>query len=135
MDIPIGISNQAGEPSIDEQSIHKLVHRFYDRVREHDSLGPFFDRAIAADQWPAHLETMCNFWSSTLLASRKYYGNPREVHRVVPGIAAEHFRDWLALFEETVHEIFPRDAAERISAKAQRMGQVLSLAALGKPWN
>ena len=56
------------------------------RARAMPLLGPVFDAAIAGDEWPRHLETMRRFWSSVMLASGQYSGNPVAVHRAVAGI-------------------------------------------------
>ncbi|MEI9984982.1 MAG: group III truncated hemoglobin [Aliidongia sp.] len=77
-----------------EEAIFRLVDGFYADIRRDPSLGPIFERAIGAD-WPAHLDTMNRFWSSVMLTSGRYKGNPMVVHLRVPGIAPELFaRCW-----------------------------------------
>ena len=63
----------------DEQQIKELVDSFYSRVRKDELLGPVFAEAIG-EGWDAHLVTMSDFWSSVLLASGRYKGNPMLVH-------------------------------------------------------
>ena len=60
---------------ITEASIHKMVHQFYAKVQKDEVIGPIFIHAIG-QKWDAHLERLCNFWSSVLLASKSYYGDP-----------------------------------------------------------
>ena len=70
---------------VTESAIKLLVDAFYTRVRRDAVLGPIFSRAIANDAWPAHLEKMYAFWSSVMLTSGRYKGNPLAVHLKVEG--------------------------------------------------
>ena len=70
---------QAPPAALDEAMIHALVHGFYARVRADAELGPIFERAIG-DHWDTHLATMCDFWSSVMLTSGRYKGNPMMAH-------------------------------------------------------
>jgi hypothetical protein len=51
----------------------------YAKVRADSELGPIFKRAIPGD-WGPHLATMHDFWSSIMLTSGRYKGNPVAVH-------------------------------------------------------
>lgn len=62
--------------TISEGTIRALVDCFYLRVRRDLTLGPIFADAIAADAWPAHLQKMYAFWSSVMLTSGRYKGDP-----------------------------------------------------------
>ena len=73
-----------------EEQIAELVHRFYGRVRKDEVLGPVFARAIG-DDWEAHLARMCEFWSTVVLASRRYKANPMAVQLEVPKIGESTF--------------------------------------------
>ncbi len=118
---------------VTEASIRALVDRFYARVRQHAVLGPVFDAAIAPEAWPAHLEKMYAFWSSVMLTSGRYKGNPVAVHRGVAGIAPTLFATWLDLFEETVAEMFVPEIAERFAHSARRIAESLRLALFFRP--
>lgn len=61
-----------------EDRLTVLVEHFYAKVREDPTLGPVFNRAIA--DWPAHLEKLSAFWSSVMLTSGRYKGNPMMAH-------------------------------------------------------
>lgn len=110
--------------SIDEASLQVLVERFYGRVRADTMIGPVFNAAI--DDWPAHLRLLTDFWSSVVLRSGTYRGNPMAKHRQHP-IRAEHFERWLALWQQTTAELFSDADATRLQAYAQRIGKGLSL--------
>ena len=118
---------------ISEASIKLLVDAFYARVRAHPRLGPVFDAAIAEDLWPAHLEKMYAFWSSVMLTSGRYKGDPVAVHAAVAGIAPELFPVWLDLFDATARETFAPEPAARFVAKARTIAESLKLALCFRP--
>ncbi|MGH6763567.1 MAG: group III truncated hemoglobin, partial [Phyllobacterium sp.] len=103
----------AGNPipdDLDEDLIHKVVHEFYGRVRNDELLAPLFNERIDADQWPVHLEKMCDFWSSSLLRTSRYRGHPLRPHLGLSGLGDAHFERWLSLFHATVSEVCSREA-------------------------
>lgn len=115
-------------PTVTEPAIAVLIDAFYAKVRVHPALGPIFNTAIAEDEWPEHLATMRRFWSSVMLTSGAYSGNPVAVHRAVAGITRPLFADWLALFTETAAELFEPAPAAEFADKAQRIATSLQLA-------
>jgi hemoglobin len=117
---------------VTEDSIRRLVDAFYAKVRADAELSPVFARAIPGD-WQAHLNTMYAFWSSVMLASRRYRGNPVAKHLAVEGITIELFERWLALFNETCGELFDERLANEFGAKAARIAESLKLALFYRP--
>lgn len=117
-------------PTLTEVEIRDLVTAFYARARADAELGPVFDRAIAADAWPQHLDRMVTFWSSILLAAGTYRGNPASRHATLPGLTPEHFVRWLALFESVAGEVLTTSDAERVTRIATNMGRGLQRVAL-----
>lgn len=112
---------------IDEGRLEKLVERFYARVRADDELGPLFNDTI--DDWPEHLEKLTAFWSSVMLTSGRYKGQPVPTHRKhVTRITPALFERWLRLWKMTTDEMMPTDAAEALQAKAARIAESLQLA-------
>lgn len=102
---------------ITEDGIKKLVDRFYGKIRTDAELGPVFNRAIPEEAWPAHLSKLCDFWSSVILKSGRYHGNPPRKHMDLPPFPPELFSRWLKLFAETAREIFePVPARQFIDA-------------------
>jgi hypothetical protein len=71
------------ETGIDEAMIDRLVRAFYARVREDTLLGPVFAARIS--DWEPHLRQMCAFWSSVVLMSGVYHGQPMQKHVPLPG--------------------------------------------------
>ena len=97
-------------------------------MRCHPALGPLFEAAIAEEEWPEHLATMQRFWSSVMLTSGRYSGNPVAVHGAVAGIERPLFADWLTLFTETASALFEAGPASEFAANAQRIAFSLQLA-------
>ncbi|MFC4621039.1 group III truncated hemoglobin [Comamonas nitrativorans] len=106
-----------------EEEITALVHRFYDRIRQHPNLGPIFNGHI--DDWPAHLDRLVDFWSSVLLRTGRFSGAPMPKHVALPGLNAELFRQWLALWRTTAAEQANPALAEQAVAAAERIAQSL----------
>ena len=109
---------------IDEETIARLVHAFYARVRADALLGPVFDSRIT--DWTPHLQRMCAFWSSVVLMTGRYHGRPMPAHAPLP-VDAAHFDRWLALFEATAREVCAPAAAELFLAKARMIASSLEL--------
>ena len=76
---------------------------------------------------------MHDFWSSVMLTSGRYKGNPVAVHLRVEGIEPRLFARWLALFDETCRELFDDEVADAFRAKAERIAESLKLALFYRP--
>jgi hemoglobin len=116
-----------GLKDIDEDALSALVDHFYARVRQDAALGPIFNDAVA--DWPEHLEKLTAFWSSVMLGTGRYKGNPVAAHaqhreRITPAL----FERWLALWGETTDAFMPPAAAAALQAKAGRIAESLQLA-------
>jgi hemoglobin len=59
---------------ITETAIASLVERFYAKVRVDPEIGPVFNDAVR--NWDAHLALLKDFWSTVLLTTGRYKGNP-----------------------------------------------------------
>jgi hemoglobin len=108
------------------RDVELLVRTFYRAAAMDDLLGPVF--AAAHVDWPGHLATVTDFWMWQLLGVRGYEGNPllahRPVHAETPFTDA-HFDRWLALFTETVDELFEGPTADLARARAAKMARAL----------
>jgi hemoglobin len=110
--------------TVTEGSIAEVVDTFYGRIREDQLLGPIFADAIGSE-WGPHLDKMKTFWSSVLLASRGYKGNPMIAHLQLPRLTRDHFERWLQLWRETVTALCSEEAASLFNPKAQMIGERL----------
>jgi hemoglobin len=108
--------------ALDEEAIALMVQRFYERARRDEQLGPVFDRAV--HDWPAHFARLEDFWSSVMLTTGRYKGNPfaRHLNR---GIEPEMFDRWLDLWRRTAEELFAPVIAKAFVHKADRIGESL----------
>jgi hemoglobin len=107
-----------------EEDIYELIHTFYGKVRKDDLLSPIFMSKIADDEWDIHLSKMIQFWSSMLLYTRTYSGDPMSKHFALP-IGEAHFLQWLKLFHETVNELFTGKIAEDAKLRANGIGRIM----------
>jgi hemoglobin len=117
-------------PTLDEAALPGLVDRFYARVRQDPEIGPVFNAAI--EDWDVHLEKLAAFWSSVMLTTGRYKGNPFAAHLKHP-LTPAMFERWLALWGETVDEMFAPEIAVQFRAKAQRIAESLQLGMFFRP--
>jgi hemoglobin len=83
----------------------------------------------AIHDWAEHLGRLEDFWSSGMLASGRYKGNPvvihlMHAHRITPSM----FGRWLELWEQTTGELLPDEVARTAQAKARRIAKSLQVA-------
>ena len=117
---------------IDEAMIVRLVHGFYGKVRKDSLIGPVFERVIGED-WNPHLAKMCDFWSSVMLMSGRYKGNPMLAHMRLKTIRPAHFERWLELFRESAADLCPPKAADAFIARANNIAKSLQLGLFFRP--
>jgi hemoglobin len=103
------------ETRITESEISSLVDQFYAKVRLDSEIGPVFNEAI--QNWDAHLALLKDFWSTVLLTTGRYKGNPLLAHFPLP-ITESHFARWLQLFSETANDVMPASHAAIVTHKA-----------------
>ena len=104
------------------EDIKVLVDRFYDKAKDDALLGPAFSNV----DWPHHLPTMYDFWSSMLLGDQTYRGNPLQKHMHL-AINEDHFNRWLLLFTQTIDEYFQGEKAEEVKMRAQSIAGIFQL--------
>lgn len=102
--------------------VRAVVEAFYARARADDVVGPVFNRVIAAEDWPAHLSKITDFWSSMLLGTASYMGRPMPKHIAIPELSDAHFQRWLNLFRMTVEELCPPPVAALFIERAETIG-------------
>lgn len=111
---------------IDDAGLERLVAAFYARVRGDAALGPIFNEAV--HDWPEHLGKLAAFWSSVMLTSGRYKGNPLAAHmKHRDRISPELFGRWLALWAQTTNDLMAPAAASALQAKAARIAESLQL--------
>lgn len=112
---------------ISEAQLEILIPRFYARVCNDALIGPVFSDAIG--DWKHYLEKLVSFWSSVMLTSGRYKGNPVAAHlKHLPAITPPMFDRWLALWAEVTGELLSPGAAIALQSKAARIAESLKLA-------
>ncbi|HEX3968983.1 MAG TPA: group III truncated hemoglobin [Edaphobacter sp.] len=112
------------EEKITEHQISTLVDAFYAKVRLDQEIGPIFNAIV--DDWPLHLATLKDFWSTVLLTTGRYKGQPLMTHLQLP-LDPDHFARWLKLFAETANEVLPPSIAASVIAKSERIAENFKL--------
>jgi len=111
---------------LSEQDLAKLIPEFYARIRADPVLSPIFDGAIA--DWDEHLEKLQAFWSSVMLTSGRYKGQPMAAHMRHEGaMTAVNFDRWLTLWQRTTEDILDPEKAAELQEKAARIAESLQL--------
>ena len=101
-----------------------MVHSFYDVIWQDPELGPIF-RTRLDHRREEHLAKMCDFWSSILLGSRRFVGDPMGAHQRIPEIRGQHFDRWLVLFRATLDDVYEPAAADNVFLRATHMRHAL----------
>jgi hemoglobin len=106
-----------------------LVNNFYDKVKEDSIIGYIFTDVVKV-HWERHLPLMYSFWENTLFYTGNYNGNPMELHKhlhkVMP-LTAEHFKQWIKLFSNTVDELFEGKNANLAKRRAISIATVMQI--------
>lgn len=111
--------------AITPAEIDLVVAHFYAAVRAHAVLAPVF--AAHVGDWPAHEARIASFWRNVILHDRGYQGSPMAAHLRAGNVAPAMFADWLALFDRTLGDSLPPEAAAGWSAIAHRIGASLRM--------
>jgi hemoglobin len=101
----------------------RLVRAFYERAFADDMIGWLFTDVAHLDL-EAHIPRIASFWETILLGARSYGGGAfrphAEIHAKSP-LRKGHFDRWLAVWRETVDELFAGPRAELAKAHAERV--------------
>jgi hemoglobin len=107
------------------EDCERLVRAFYGRALEDPIIGWIFTDVAKLDL-EKHIPVIASFWETVLLGARSYSGGAfrphAELHAKV-GLRGGHFVRWLALWEQTVDELFEGERAELAKAHAQRVAR------------
>lgn len=94
------------------------MDEFYRKVRADCEIGSIFNEAV--ENWPQHLALLKNFWSTVLLTSGAYHGDPLAAHFKLP-LRKEHFARWLRLFAETAREVLTPEGSVLVIRKSEQI--------------
>lgn len=111
------------------QDIEKLVDSFYQKVIKDDTIGYIFNDVVKLD-WEKHIPIMYDFWETTLFHQAIYKGNPMKIHvdlNAKEPLKKDHFDQWLAMFNETVDELFHGEKASLAKTRALSIATVMQI--------
>jgi hemoglobin len=108
---------------ITRTQIGHVVAVFYHRVQVRSVLGPTFVTHVT--DWSLHEAKITDFWANAILHERVYEGNPMKKHMQAGHLEPDHFRTWLAIFDDILQAELSSDVAQRWSALAHRIGRGL----------
>lgn len=107
------------------EDCERLVRAFYGKAMSDPVIGWLFTDVARLDL-EAHVPQIASFWETVLLGTKSYSGTPFEPHarlHAKANLRAGHFGRWLALWIETVDELFAGERAELAKAHALRVAQ------------
>ena len=113
--------------TLDHEGIVELVDTFYQQVRKSETLGKIFETHIGTEDhtWKGHLSTMYSFWSSVMLRTGSYHGNPMQTHLKIGYFPPEFFDEWLCLFKTTSDSIFIDSISKEFYNRAEMIATTL----------
>nr|WP_293842570.1 group III truncated hemoglobin [uncultured Arsenicibacter sp.] len=107
--------------------LEQLIGQFYGKAMQDAVIGFLFTDVAKLDL-ASHAPVIVDFWEMVLLGGTAYRQNPIPVHlslnRQSP-LTAAHFDRWLALWQETVDELFAGNTAEQAKIRALSIATVM----------
>ena len=113
----------------------RLVRAFYGRALDDEIIGWLFTDVAHLDL-EAHVPVIASFWETILLGAQSYSGGAFRPHAALNAKAplrGGHFHRWLALWNETVDELFAGPRAELAKAHAARVADAFHRRLQGLP--
>ncbi|MCW2989624.1 MAG: group hemoglobin [Solirubrobacterales bacterium] len=101
----------------------RLVRAFYGRAMTDPIIGFIFTDVAKLDL-EAHVPEITSFWETVLLGAKTYDRSAFEPHAALHQkvtLRAGHFERWLALWGDTIDELFAGDRAVAAKAHAMRV--------------
>lgn len=99
------------------ENIALLIDSFYDKVLKDDLLASHFKHI----NFEEHKPQIVKFWAMVLLDETGYTTNVFDKHKNLP-IQQAHFDRWLALFNQTLDELFEGENVELAKQRAAVLG-------------
>ena len=111
------------------------MRAFYGRALQDEIIGWLFTDVAQLDL-EAHIPKITSFWETVLLGTPSYSGGAyrphAELHARAP-LRGGHFLRWVALWTQTVDELFAGPRAELAKGHAQRVANAFHRRLQGLP--
>lgn len=105
------------------EDCERLVRAFYGRAMCDPVIGFIFTDVAELDLEP-HVPVIASFWETVLLGAKTYRASAFDPHAALNQkvtLRAGHFERWLALWRDTVDELFAGERAIAAKAHAVRV--------------
>ena len=106
-----------------------LINTFYEKVKQNEVIGYIFND-VAKVNWEKHLPVMYDFWENVIFFTGNYNGNPMMVHKHLndkTSLSADHFKEWIKLFTQTVDDLFEGERAELTRQRAMSIATAMQV--------
>jgi hemoglobin len=117
------------------EDCERLVRAFYGRALTDEVIGFLFTDVAKLDL-EAHVPRITSFWETVLLGGQSYTGGAFAPHAALhakAGLRGGHFTRWVALWRQTVDELFAGPTAELAKTHAQRVANAFHARLSGHP--
>jgi hemoglobin len=107
----------------------RLVRAFYGRALHDPMIGYLFTDVAKLDL-EAHVPVLTSFWDTLLLGAKTYEASAFDPHarlHQMSELRAGHFERWLAIWYQTVDELFAGPRAELAKAHAFRLANAFRM--------
>jgi hemoglobin len=108
-------------------AIDRLVAEFYGQARLDPMLGPVF--AAQVHDWPSHMVTVAEFWTTQTGGPRLYRGGMGKHIRL--GLQPQHFAHWLGLWQNITLALFGQILSAELTSLARVVAERLQEMAAG----
>ena len=97
-----------------------LVRNFYLTLQAHEILGPIFAQHV--EDWPAHYETLTEFWALQTNGPSSYRGRFLQAHVPIRPRPV-HLESWLAQWQRSCRLHFAEPEATEMIALAENLAR------------
>jgi hemoglobin len=107
--------------------LEQVLRRFYRAAMQDELIGYLFTEVARLDL-EAHLPVITDFWESVLFHRLVYRGNPMRVHHALHAaspLRPEHFERWVAIWHESIGELFAGPVADEARRRAAIIAQTM----------
>ena len=111
------------------EDCERLVRAFYGRALTDPMIGYLFTDVAKLDL-EAHVPVLTDFWETLLLGAKSYDRGSFQPHAALhqkSELRGGHFDRWLALWYQTVDELFAGPRAEQAKADAFRLANAFKM--------
>lgn len=110
--------------------IRTLINAFYEKMLTDEQLGYIFTDVVKI-QLDKHLPHLYDFWENALFYTGTYKRDLMDIHLNLHfnfhRLEEEHFDQWLALFNETVDQLYEGEKAKIAKERAKSIAIVMHL--------